>query len=247
MKDNKVFQTLVGAGVLYIGFQLWRDGWFSWVLSDDVEGYSSTQLIVPVMAAILSFVQLVGIFTIGIVSGILPQVNDMIEWGTAAMRSAGDWLKSAVPKVTRGQPVRTSDPESPDWNWKPIALIVFLWWAWDSGLIDRLIDRLRPDGDSVVVVEDVDALLFSTADDMTQGQVTVSTSSIVAEKIEAAGVERRRLGSRQDVSGAEPWVARAAEAAPDDRSSMVLVGDRTEVVREIPSSVAEMEQVIAGF
>ena len=77
IKENKVAQTIVGAGMIYIGYILWRDGWFSAFFADPGKGMRSSQLAWELAAAVLSFVQLVGIVTMAVAFKILPHVDDV--------------------------------------------------------------------------------------------------------------------------------------------------------------------------
>ena len=122
LKENRAFQTIVGAAVLYVGFVLWRDGWISWLLSSEPqEGYSNGQLLVALGGALLSFVQLVGIATIGIVSGILPQFDGLFDWVAKGIKDGTEWLKKKVQERKDKPAPKDSKTE---WDWRPIAAIV---------------------------------------------------------------------------------------------------------------------------
>lgn len=248
MKENKALQTIVGAGVLYLAFTLWRGGWFSAFIDGDAEGFSGPELWASIFAAVLSFVQLVGIFTIGIVSGILPHMEGLFGWVNNAFKSGAEWIKNLAPKVRESGGLIKTEGDGPDWNWKPIALIVFLWWAYNSGLLKRVVDRLSNIINVVDVIPsgEVDAVVFSVTDDIGKEQASVASSVLVARKLQEAGVERRRVDSRQDMSLSEEWLQKAAQDAPDDEPSLVIVADKNKVV-DIPSSISEMEQIIASF
>ena len=83
LSDNKALQTLVGAGVCYLGFRLYMSGWFDILMSDGGEGYSNPAIVPMLVAAVASALQLVGILAIAIASGIFsiftPLLNSVIE------------------------------------------------------------------------------------------------------------------------------------------------------------------------
>lgn len=252
MKDNKAFQTIVGAATLYVAFVLWRDGWFTAFAGQESEGFSGPELWASVFAAVLSFVQLVGLFTIGIVSGILPHLDGLFSLVATGAKKAGAWAKNTLPKLlgagkTALGNVKTPG-DGPDWNWKPFVAVILLWWAYNNGMLDKVIDVVKGivTPEEVIVDGDVAAVLFSVHPSMTPGQSTVTTSTKVDDMLIAAGVERRRLNSTQGAEGAEPWLRLAVEAAPDDRASMVVISEKLKVL-EIPETIQGMENVVKTF
>ena len=118
LKENKAFQTIVGGAVLYLLFILWRDGWIDAILrrNEDPEGFEGPEVWIAVGQALLSFVQLVDIVTIGIVSGVLPHLESMLEFLGKQIKSLLEQAKVFVAKNKDAEP-------GEQWNWKPLAAI----------------------------------------------------------------------------------------------------------------------------
>jgi len=256
MKENKTFQTIVGAGVMYLTFVLWRDGWIGSVVdlfNGQEEGFSGPELWLGVVAAILSFTQMVGIATIGIVSGLLPRVEDAVSAATILLKGATEYAKENVPKLLKkGEPA--SDGQS--WNWKPLAAVLVIWWSINSGVLPGIISKVREvisvdqvidEEEDPVVQLDVSSIIFVTDDDLDSDESSVVYSAMVAAMLESNGIERRRIAASQDVTSSEPWLRNAMSRAPPKRSAMLVVGANGSLieVRDIPSSVSEMERYIA--
>ena len=139
IKDNKTFQTIVGAGTLYLLFVLWRDGWIDWIFGDrePESGYSNTQLWVAVGSALLSFVQFVGIVTIGCVSGILPHVTSIVELGAKKASEVISQLKSWVSE-NKGKP-----KEEGQWDWRPLVVMLLSYMLWSGGQLSSIWDKIE--------------------------------------------------------------------------------------------------------
>lgn len=236
LKENKAFQTIVGAAVLYVGFVLWRDGWVSWLFSSEPkEGYSNGQLLVALGGALLSFVQLVGIATIGIVSGILPQFDGLFDWIAKGIKDGTQWLKNKVeerkskPAVVNGEPA--------EWDWRPIAAIALAFFLWNNGTLDRIgqwIRNLVPN----VVVDDLkpQGVVFFIGDDAKGGQLDVASSIIVDDTLDSARIERRMYRLDQSVAGEDDWVQDAREAAGNS-TCLALWDGKNVRIKDIPSSI----------
>lgn len=81
MRNNKAFQTIVGAFVVLTVFRLYREGWFDLLLQtpDDGDQVESVDLIAMLITAALSALQMVGLFAIGIVAGLLPVLQNLFD------------------------------------------------------------------------------------------------------------------------------------------------------------------------
>ncbi|MCP4898492.1 MAG: hypothetical protein GY906_16075, partial [bacterium] len=134
VKENKAFQTIVGAGVIYIGFVLWRDGWVEWAFSSQPqEGFGNGQLLVALGAAILSFVQLVGIVTIGIVSGVLPHLDGLGDKAAELIRRGLASARGALSDY------RNRDKPERSWDWKPLAAIILAVVLLRGGVLPKIV------------------------------------------------------------------------------------------------------------
>ncbi len=235
LKDNKAFQTIVGSAVIYLGFVLWRDGWIEWIFSSEPqEGYSNGQLLVALGGALLSFVQLVGIATIGIVSGILPQFDGLFDWFAKGIKQGTDWLKQKLTEY-RQKPLPREGTEQ--WDWRPIAAIVLAFFLWNGGQLDRIgqwIRNLIPS----VVVDDLKpkGVVFFIGDDAQGGQLDVASSIIVDDTLDSANIERRMYRVDQNLTGEDDWVQDARVAAGDS-TCLALWDGKNVRVEEIPQSI----------
>lgn len=251
LRDNKSFQTIVGAGVIYVLFRLWRDGWISWLLGNDPasEGFSSPAVWLAVGQAILSFVQMVGILAIGVVSGVLPHLEDAIEM-------AGKGVKSlAVKGRDLAKNWKNAEKKEGQFNWKPAASILLAWVLWSGGHLSTIIDAawdLIPnvivnDGDAVS--GKVKAVLFSMdPESVTAKQNEVTISGKVDQMLMERGIERRRLLATQGPASGEPWLAQAIAAAPDQGSTLVVVlADGATKVIDLPADVDSMVGLIVSW
>ena len=84
LKSNKSFQFICGCGTLALVYYLYSNGVFSFLLEDEPpEGMESVSLATLVLTSIVSAVQLVGILSIAIVSGVL---KPLAEWTVDSAR-----------------------------------------------------------------------------------------------------------------------------------------------------------------
>lgn len=248
LKNNKAFQTVIGCGTLYLAFILWKDGWFEWLFNgrNDSEGFSNTQLWLAIGSAILSFVQLVGICTICIVSGVLPHVETMLTFAAKQIKKLAVVAKEFISKSKNRPP---DDGES--WDWRPLAAILLSWALWSGGQLSSIwetIVNVLPD--AVDVISDKPAaILFSVSPETaTDGQLAVSSSLVVEDLLQANGVERRMYSGDQSQEFAEPWVGSAMDAAPDAENVMVLYYPNGSIeLADIPTSVEQMERLANGW
>lgn len=249
LKENKAFQTVVGALVLYVTFRLWREGWIDWLLggNDAEEGFSNSGVWLAVGAAVLNFVQMVGILAIGVIGGILPHVDDFLIMVTGWIKKGTQSLKDLAGKW------KNSEKKEGQFNWKPAIAAVIAWFAWSGGLIgdikdividnipNIIIDEVSPEGKPV-------AVLFSMAETATAKQNLISLSGRVDQAFLERGIERRRLLATQAPANAEPWVAQAVAAAPDDECCLVLVmGSGVTKVIPIPETVDDTIDLIVSW
>ena len=85
LKSNKSFQFICGCGTLALLYFMYTNGVFSFLLDDEPpEGMESVSLATLVLTSLVSAVQLVGILSIAIVSGIL---KPLAEWTVDSVRA----------------------------------------------------------------------------------------------------------------------------------------------------------------
>lgn len=85
LKSNKSFQFICGVGTLALLFYMHSNGVFAFLLDDEPpEGMESVSLATLVLTSIVSAVQLVGILSIAIVSGVL---KPLAEWTVDSVRA----------------------------------------------------------------------------------------------------------------------------------------------------------------
>ena len=81
LKENKSFQFLVGAFVLFLAWKCYTLGVFDWLFADDdAEGFQSVNLLALVATAAVSAVQLVGVCAILLVSGLQPLAEKAVDY-----------------------------------------------------------------------------------------------------------------------------------------------------------------------
>jgi len=81
LKQNKSFQFLVGAFVLFLAWKCYTLGIFDFLLDDDrAEGFESVNLLALVATAAVSAVQLVGVCAILLVSGLQPLAEKAVDY-----------------------------------------------------------------------------------------------------------------------------------------------------------------------
>ncbi len=85
LRSNKSFQFICGCGTLALVYYMYMNGDFSFLLDDEPpEGMESVSLATLVLTSVVSAVQLVGILSIAIVSGVL---KPLAEWTVDAVRA----------------------------------------------------------------------------------------------------------------------------------------------------------------
>ena len=96
LRENKSFQFLVGAFVLFLAFKCYTLGVFDWFFADDdAEGFESVNLLALVATAAVSAVQLVGVCAILLVSGLQPLAEKAVDY----LRGLFPGASKAVDKV----------------------------------------------------------------------------------------------------------------------------------------------------
>jgi hypothetical protein len=247
IKDNKTFQTIVGAATLYLLFVLWRDGWIDWIVGDrePESGYSNTQLWVAVGSALLSFVQFVGIVTIGCVSGILPHVSSVVEFGAKKASEGISYLKAWVSK-NKGKP-----KEENQWDWRPLVVVVLSYMLWSGGQLSSIWEKVQgliPDQIITDVERPSAAVFFIDDDTVSSEERAIATSLLVSDIFESKGVERRMMSTDQPSGSSEGWLSTIVEKSPNDRSSLVLYYiDGTSKVLDVPDSVEKVKELVGAW
>jgi len=247
IKDNKTFQTIVGAATLYLLFVLWRDGWIDWIVGDrePESGYSNTQLWVAVGSALLSFVQFVGIVTIGCVSGILPHVSSVVEFGAKKASEGISYLKAWVSK-NKGKP-----KEENQWDWRPLVVVVLSYMLWSGGQLSSIWEKVQgliPDQIITDVERPSAAVFFIDDDTVSSEERAIATSLLVSDIFESKGVERRMMSTDQPSGSSEGWLSTIVEKSPNDRSSLVLYYiDGTSKVLDVPDSVDKVKELVGAW
>ncbi len=96
LKSNKSFQFICGVGTLVFAFYLYSNGAFSFLFRDEPEGMESVSLATLLISAAVSTCQMIGIISIGIVSGLLAP---LAEWTVDTVRSKFPKVKDAGSRV----------------------------------------------------------------------------------------------------------------------------------------------------
>ena len=90
LKQNKSFQFICGCLTIAFGWYLYKNQVFDILLNrGDSEGLESAPLATLILTSLVSAVQMVGLISIGIVSGILKPAAEFVV----------DWLRGRFPKV----------------------------------------------------------------------------------------------------------------------------------------------------
>ena len=237
LKENKAFQTIVGAGMIYLCFILWRDGWFEAILNrdEDPEGFEGPEVWIAVGQALLSFVQLVGIVTIGIVSGVLPHLESMLEFLGKQIKSLLDQAKVFVAKNKDAEP-------GEQWNWKPLAAIVLSWVLWSNGALTEVWDVIRDTitNEEVIPEGKPQAVAFLLTTTASQSQLDLAYSQKLDQFFESKKIERRTILTNQEVEAAEPWMKEVVESNSESESSLAIYYDEADIKYiDIPSSISD--------
>ena len=241
LKENKAFQTIVGGAVLYLLFILWRDGWIDAILrrNEDPEGFEGPEVWIAVGQALLSFVQLVGIVTIGIVSGVLPHLESMLEFVGKQIKSLLEQAKVFVAKNKDAEP-------GEQWNWKPLAAIVLSWVLWSNGALTEVWDVIKDTitNEEVIPEGKPKAVAFLLTTTASQSQLDLAYSQKLDQFFESKKIERRTISTNQEVTQAEPWLQEIVSSNNAEESSLALYygNGRIEYV-SIPDSISSAQRM----
>ena len=149
IKENKSAQFIVGLATIWFGWVLYRDGWFHLFATEGSDGYGSAELAAlgaTLLASAVSFVQLVGILTLGVLSGLLPHVEE----GARLLRR---WISRGSQKaVQAAKDWKNSEKVEGEWNWKPLAAAVLAGLLWTGGHLNTAWDWIADHVDDVVEV-----------------------------------------------------------------------------------------------
>ena len=78
LKSNKSFQFICGCGTLALLFFMWKNNVFSFLVTDEPpEGMESVSLATLAISSLVSAIQLIGILSLAVVSGLL---KPFAEW-----------------------------------------------------------------------------------------------------------------------------------------------------------------------
>ncbi len=241
LRDNRAFQTVVGGAVLYLTFQLWQEGLFDRLLNkDESEGFEGPEVWIAVGQALLSFVQLVGIITIGIVSGILPHLESMLEFLGKQLRGLFDKGREFVAKNKDAQP-------GEQWNWKPLAAIILSWFLYANGILGEAWEVIKDNitNEEVLPEGKPEAVAFlidpTTA---TSNQMDVVYSQKLDQFFEQKKIERRTISTDQSVEMAEPWLREIVERKTVGGSLLAIYFARDDVrYISIPDNIQDTQKL----
>lgn len=97
LRSNKSFQFICGCGTLALVYYMYTNGVFSFLLDDEPpEGMESVSLATLVLTSVVSAVQLVGILSIAIVSGVL---KPLAEWTVDSVRARFPKVDAVANKI----------------------------------------------------------------------------------------------------------------------------------------------------
>lgn len=149
LKENKSFQFIVGLGTIWFGWVLYRDGWLHAFSSGGYEGFGDAQwaaLGATLLASAVSFVQLIGILTIGALSGLLPHVEEGARWMSRLLR------RGSQKAVQAAKDWKNAEKVEGEWNWKPLAATILAGVLWTGGHLNTAWDFIVDHVDDVVEV-----------------------------------------------------------------------------------------------
>ena len=254
MKNNKTFQTIVGGFTLYLTWCLYRDGWIDWILNKDYQadeqGFGNSALWLSIGAAVLNFVQMVGILTIAVVSGILPHVDDALKMILGWIKSLTASLKNYVDNWRKAE----KKDKDGKFNWKPFLAVIVGWLLWVNGALDSVKDRVI-DVIPVVIDGQVEnlpvgkesAVIFQVTPKITAEKNLVTLSGRLDQWMLANKIERRRMLSTASTKSSETWVTQAMDAAPDDQDCLVVFANGDVSVHPIPDSIDETIEFLRNY
>jgi len=234
LKSNKSFRVLVGGFVIYVAFRLWQEGWFS-ASYNDTDGFGNADLVLAVGAMVVNFLELVGIASIAVISGILPELSKISDWISNQFASLLERYKSGANK------------DDPSFDWRPLIVILLLYLFISTGRGLALIDSIKRLIGIDTVPMDVSSAIFYLDNDATSEQLAMSNSAAVADIFDSHSIERRLYYSEQELSDAEPWVQSQLQSAQLQSSKLLLTDANGETtVYEIPTELQTYESIASN-
>jgi len=218
IKENKSAQFVAGLATIWFGWVLYRDGWFHLFATEGSDGYGSAELAAlgaTLLASAVSFVQLIGILTLGVLSGLLPHVEE----GARLLRR---WISRGSQKaVQAAKDWKNSEKVEGEWNWKPLAAAVLAGLLWTGGHLNTAWDWIADHVDDVVEV-------------LPRGE---SNDRPVLD-------ERDLYLTTQETATMEENIARAFRTANGNPSVVFVYGDVKSRCFDMPTSPEQLERLI---
>ena len=147
LKENKSFQFVIGLATIWFGWVLYRDGWLHAFSSGEYEGFGDAQwaaMGATLLATAVSFVQMIGILTLGVLSGLLPHVEEGFRWLTSTLKSLAKKGRAAASEWRKAEKVEG------EWNWKPLAAAILASVLWAGGHLSTAWDFIADNIPSIV-------------------------------------------------------------------------------------------------
>jgi hypothetical protein len=234
LKSNKSFRVLIGAFVIYCAFRLYQDGWFSRSY-DEPEGFGNADLVLAVGAMVVNFLELVGIASIAVISGILPELSKITDWISDQFSSLRDKYKAG------------KDKDDPAFDWRPLIVILLIYLFISSGRGTALLDGIKRLIGIDNVPTEVSSAIFYLDDDATKDQLAMANSAAVADIFSRSEIERRLYYSDQELGNAESWVQSQIKSANLQSSKLLLTRRDGQVTQyEIPTSLDRYKNIAAN-
>lgn len=149
LKENRSFQFVTGLATIWFGWVLYRDGWIHLFASEGQEGFGSAEwaaLGATLLASAVNFVQMIGILTLGVLSGLLPHVEEGARWLSRLLK------KGSQKAVQAAKDWKNSEKVEGEWNWKPLAAWVLAGLLWTGGHLNTAWDFIQDNLPDVVEV-----------------------------------------------------------------------------------------------
>jgi hypothetical protein len=236
IKDNKSFQVIVGAFVCYAALRLYRAGWFDYFMSSEpTTGYGNAELILSIGGIVVNFLQLVGIASIGIVSGVLPELNKITEW-------ISNYVNNFVSNYKAGK-----DKDDPAFDWRPLIVVIALWFFVSSGRAGFIWDRvLQVIGIENVIPEQTSRAVFFIGDDAEPDQLLLANSAKVGDMFDQSAIERRLYYAGQSLEASEEWVKNTIKKVDPTTSQLIFsTPDGRVSTMELPSRIEQYRKLTA--
>lgn len=130
LKENRSFQFVIGLATIWFGWVLYRDGWLRAFSDVGYEGFGDAQwaaLAATLIGTAVSFIQMIGILTLGVLSGLLPHVEEGARWLGQTLKTLAQKGRAAASEW------RKSEKKEGEWNWKPLATAILASMLWAGG------------------------------------------------------------------------------------------------------------------